>query len=171
LKKFEPLVVVIVPLLVACTQASSSVKNTESNDAKALVCSEESLSLTANGFLKQLLKEDAESAIKYYAEGYKQQGEGFGLNYTFLPKNDPNALFDIKQKNSESPIFIELMGEYQKGKLVGFFQKSSEGETTNIDYLSDNHWQSFVVCNFECIDGEWRIAGQTCFEDSGSPFE
>lgn len=171
LKDLKFIFLATTPFVMAFTPACSSEQNIQTDDLKSHVCSEDNLHNTAKDFLTHLLENDTKSAIQYYAEGYKKQGEGFGLNYTFFPKNDPNALFDIIKKNSESPIFVDLMGDYQKGKLVGYFQNTAEGKTRKIEYLSNNHWKTFVVCNFECIDGEWKISGETCFEDSGSPFE
>lgn len=131
----------------------------------------DNLQFTAENFLEDLLENNSSAASKYYAEGYQKSGDGYGVNYTFLSEYDPNALFDITAKHAESPIFVELFGSYQIGQLVGLAQESAKNKTSKIEYLRKNHWENFAVCNFNCIDGEWKIFGETCFEDSGSPFE
>lgn len=155
----------------ACSEATPTAESVTPIHEKIQICTNQSLKNTSENFLSDLLKNDITKTSEYYAKQYQKSGDGYGINYTFFPQNDPNALFDIINKNKESAIFIELMGQYQEGELVGLFQQSAEGNTDKIEYLSKNHWETFVVCNFLCVEGEWKIAGQTCFEDSGSPFE
>ena len=134
-------------------------------------CTKTELVTASNMFLEYLLNDDVDGALKFYAKNHQRVGPGYGVNYTFFPNRDPEAVFDIKAKNKQSAIFSEDLGVFENGRLVGFFQSSAIGQTKNIEYLSQNHWDSFVVCNFVCIDGEWKISEYTCFEDSGSPFE
>jgi len=161
----------IILSLIACSEVTPAANSVISNHEKKQICTNESLKNTSENFLNDLLKNDIIKSKQYYAKQYQQHGDGYGIHYTFFPSIDPNALFDIVGKNKESSIFVELMGEYQEGELVGFFQDSAKENTDKIEYLSEKHWKTFVVCNFLCIEGEWRISGQTCFEDSGSPFE
>ena len=156
--------------LSACSKQPSTESSNESLKAP-LLCSDASLIADSERFLRDLLAGKSESALSYYDKESRNKGEGFGIDYTFFPMNDPSALFDIQQKNTDSQIFVEVLGAYNEHKLVGFFQEFARGKTNTIEYLSENHWKSFVVCSFECIDGNWKISGQTCFEDSGSPFE
>jgi len=140
------------------------------NSSKTL-CSRTTLLTTSEAFLTALLKDDVETALSFYAQNYRSRGDGHGIEYTFFPHRNPNAVYDIIQKNSESEIFVEDLGVFQNGYLVGFFQQNARGQTTNIEYLSQNHWDSFVSCNFVCTNKAWKISEYTCFEDSGSPFE
>lgn len=134
-------------------------------------CSQVSLVTASNMFLNHLLNDDFDEFLKFYAKNHQGVGPGYGVNYTFFPNRDPEAVFDIKAKNKQGAIFSEDLGVFENGRLVGFFQSSAKGQTKSIEYLRQNHWDSFAVCNFVCIDNEWKISEYTCFEDSGSPFE
>jgi len=165
------LILVLTTFFSACSSETNNRENTEVKNIQSFSCKDQSLNSVSESFLTHLLNGDVKAAEQFYAENSKEKGKGYGINYTFFPENDPNALFDIIQKNAEDKIFVEPMGDYQDGQLVGFFQSSAKGKTTSIDYLRQNHGKTFVVCSFECEDGDWKISGQTCFEDSGSPFE
>ena len=117
------------------------------------------------------MRNDVESALSYYAPNHQKRGDGYGIDYTFFPERNSDAVFDILQKNKESKIFVEDLGKFEGGRLIGFFQARAKGQTLDIEYLRDNHWETYAVCNSMCIDGEWKISQYTCFEDSGSPFE
>jgi len=134
-------------------------------------CAKSDVIKTSESFLSNLLKNDVEGALNFYAPNHQESGDGYGIDYTFFPERVSDAIFDILQKNKESKIFVEDIGRFENGRLIGFFQSHARGQTKNIDYLSLHHGKTFMVCNFICISGEWKIAEYTCFEDSGSPFE
>jgi len=163
-----------IPLIVA---SSCSGKNETGyfdktqNDFSENLCQRDTLFTTSENFLTSLLNDDIKNALTFYAKNHENYGEDYGIEYTFFPKRNPNAIYDIIQKNHESRIFVENLGVFRNGYLIGFFQESAKGQTTNIEYLSQNHWNSFFVCNFVCTNNEWKISEHTCFEDSGSPFD
>ncbi len=85
-------------------------------------CSKENLIDASNMFLEHLLSDDLDAALQFYSERHQTTGADYGINYTFFPSRDPDAVFDIQTKNSQSEIFSKDLGVFEKGRLVGFFQ-------------------------------------------------
>lgn len=156
-------------MLFQCSDKSLDSSPTQKTESSK-ICNKQNLLMTSETFLGHLLDGNVKNALQFYSEDSQNIGNGYGINYTFFPTKDPNAIFDIIKKNDKSPMFVELLGNYEDSELVGFFQSSARGRIDSIDYLRTNHWKTFVICTFHCEGDTWKISGQTCFEDSGSPF-
>lgn len=171
LVNFKPALILGFILVGACSENTLSDTKENSNYKVASQCTTDILIESADSFRKSLVTNDREGALEFYAQNFRVSGDGYGIDYTFFPENDPHAVFDIIKKNDESEFYTEDLGVFQNGRLIAFFQKSESNKIKDIEYLSQNHWKTFAVCNFICLDDVWQISEYTCFEDSGSPFE
>ena len=142
----------------------------EKTDTISEICEVPALETASNNFLNALNEKDLITARSFYFPASLSDGVGYGVEYTFFRESETVAFFDFEKKNMESPFKTHILGEYDDGYLVTFIQEQHRALSRDPEFLTYGKFDGFFACLFQCIEGEWRITKQTCFEDSGGPF-
>ena len=159
------------------TACSNSTDNNEKKTLKpenSQNCSYPSLASTSEDFLNALKEENIELAKSFYQSASYADGYYHGVTYTFFPKENKYNIFDFQKTNAMSEFEVDILGEYSHyenyGMLVLFIQQDYKHKRLDERFLSETKFKNYFVCYFECLDEQWKIAGNHCFEDSGGPF-
>lgn len=159
----------LILLVAGCSDTQEKTKENYASEKTGHIsedCEFPALKTSASKFLTALNEKDLVTAKSLYFPPSLSSG----IEYTFFPENEPSAIFDFKKKSVESPFKIHILGDFNDGQLVAFIQEQHEVLSRDAEFLTYEKFDGYFVCFFQCIEGEWKITRQTCFEDSGGPF-
>ena len=153
--------------LAGCSEHTPSIKQNVSEELKPdNVCDTISLRETSAAFVNSLRSGNAFDVASYY----QNQDEAL-VDYTFYPSLNQAAIFDFPIWSKGKPIYSHTLGKYENGHLVIF--SLVKIDKYNANYFEENKkFKTFFVCNFVCHEDVWKISStETCFEETGAPFE
>lgn len=166
----------LLPLLQACDrqevsrpQAPSLDRLTEVSEAAAEVleapnvCSLEDLQPAADGFWRAIVAQDFDAVGDFLerAEDVERMRYGFGPGGI-----EPPMLIDAGKG------FVTVrFGSYEGGEMVLFVREEFATRTRDIEFLKNEKFIGFAVCNFDCTVSGWKLSAEhTCFEETEGPF-
>lgn len=165
-------------LLIACTNTEADQLEVQeqprTTQSVNQVCSQPELVAASQAFLSALRAGDIAKAKSFYYPSSIADGDGYGVNYTFFPKNDDMALFNFGNENAQDEFGVEVFGAYEDGRdtgqLVLFVQEQYKNKISDENFLVEKKFDGYFACYFQCKNDNWMITKYACFEDSGGPF-